>query len=53
MNEKTCPHSESYRARFSGTMIRKLIMERKMPPPEVMRPEIAEVILSFEDPFVR
>jgi len=53
VNEKTCPHPESYRIRFSGTAIRKLIMEGKSPPPEVMRPEIAEVILSFEDPFVR
>jgi len=53
VNEKTCPHPESDRVRFSGTRIREMIMERKMPPPEVMRPEIAEVILSFEDPFVR
>lgn len=53
VNEKTCPHSESDRIRFSGTKIRELIMQRKKPPPEVMRPEIAEVILSFEDPFVR
>ena len=53
VNEKTCPHPESDRVRFSGTEIRKLIMQGKTPPPEVMRPEIAEVILSFEDPFVR
>ena len=53
VNEKTCPHSESCRVRFSGTMIRKLIAERKTPPPEVMRPEIARVILNFEEPFVR
>ncbi|RLG41316.1 MAG: sulfate adenylyltransferase, partial [Thermoproteota archaeon] len=52
-NEKTCPHPESERVRFSGTKIRELIERGEVPPPEVMRPEVAEVILGFEDPFVR
>jgi len=53
VNEKICPHPEEYRIRISGTKLRKMIMEGKKPPEYMMRPEVAEVVLSFEDPFVR
>jgi len=53
VNEKTCPHSEDDRIRISGTMVRKSLEEGKMPPAEVMRPEVARAIISFGDPFVR
>ncbi len=52
VHEKICPHDENVRLRFSGTMIRRHIMEGKAPPEEVIRPEVAETILSFEKPFV-
>ncbi len=52
VNEKICPHPEEYRVRISGTKIRAMIREGKMPPPEMMRPEVAEAVLSFGDPFV-
>jgi len=52
VHEKICPHSEDVRLRFSGTMIRKRIMEGEAPPEEVIRPEVAETILGFEKPFV-
>jgi len=52
VNEKICPHPEEYRIRISGTKLRKMIMEGKRPPEYMMRPEVAEVVLSFEDPFV-
>ncbi len=52
VHEKICPHKEDVRLRFSGTMIRRYIMEGKAPPKEVIRPEVAETILSFEKPFV-
>lgn len=51
-NPKTCPHSESERITFSGTKIRKMLIEGKRPPAELMRPEVADRILSFEDIFV-
>ncbi len=51
-NEKTCPHPEEDRVRFSGTRIRELISAGEVPPPEVMRPEVAEALLTFDDPFV-
>ncbi|RLG46088.1 MAG: sulfate adenylyltransferase, partial [Thermoproteota archaeon] len=51
-NEKTCPHGEEIRVKISGTAIRRAISAGEFPPPEVMRPEVARVILSFESPFV-
>ncbi|UXD21561.1 sulfate adenylyltransferase [Ignicoccus pacificus DSM 13166] len=52
VNEKICPHPEEYRIRISGTKLRKMIMEGRMPPEYMMRPEVAKVVLSFKDPFV-
>jgi len=52
VNEKICPHEEEYRISFSGTKIRALLMEGKIPPAELMRPEVAKVITEFGDPFV-
>ena len=51
-NEKTCPHEERYRTRFSGTKIRELISKGEVPPGRMMRPEVAQAILKFENPFV-
>jgi len=50
-NEKTCPH-EHERISYSGTEIRRMIAERRMPPSTCMRPEVAKVILGFENPFI-
>ncbi len=52
VNEKICPHEEKYRIRISGTKLRKMIREGKMPPEYMMRPEVAKTIMSFEKPFV-
>ncbi len=52
VNEKICPHGEEYRVRISGTSIRKALRAGQRPPEYVMRPEVADVILSFENPFV-
>jgi len=51
-NPKTCPHSDDVRITFSGTKIRKMLLSGEVPPPELMRPEVAETILSFDNPFV-
>lgn len=50
-NEKTCPHDRSMHVEFSGTRIREMLVKGEVPPPELMRPEVARVILSFEQPF--
>jgi len=52
VNEKICPHSDEYHINFSGTKIRKLLLEGKRPGPELMRPEVVDVILKYKNPFV-
>jgi len=52
VNEKVCPHPSSEHINFSGTKIREMLIEGKIPPPDLMRPEVARVILGFEHPFV-
>ncbi|MGB9907571.1 MAG: sulfate adenylyltransferase [Candidatus Saccharicenans sp.] len=50
-NEKTCPHEASSHLQFSGTRIRELLLRGEIPPKELMRPEVARIILSFDNPF--
>jgi len=51
VNEKICPHPASDQIQFSGTKIRDLLVKGVIPPAELMRPEVAEVIMKFENPF--
>jgi sulfate adenylyltransferase len=51
-SNRTCPHGEAERLSFSGTRIREMIAEGQAPPPEIMRPEVFEVIRQFDNPFV-
>jgi sulfate adenylyltransferase len=52
VNEKICPHGPEDQVGFSGTRMRELIQEGKVPPAEMLRPEVAEVLLAIADPFV-
>ena len=52
VNEKICPHGEGDRIRISGTKLRELIRSGIKPPEYMMRPEVAEVVLSFKKPFI-
>jgi sulfate adenylyltransferase len=52
VNERICPHPMEDREYFSGTKIRKMIMEGKVPPEYFMRKEVYETIKGFENPFV-
>lgn len=51
-SERTCPHGEEYHINFSGTKIRELMRTGEKPPEEIMRPEVFEVLLNAENPFV-
>jgi len=51
VNEKICPHPANEHIQFSGTKIRDLLVKGECPPPELMRPEVAKVIMAFKDPF--
>ncbi len=50
--EKTCPHPPEFREELSGTMIRKMVDTRQVPEKHLMRPEVSELIISSENPFV-
>ncbi len=52
VNEKICPHGEEYRVRISGTRLRKMLQEKRRPPPYMMRPEVADVVLNHPNPFI-
>ena len=52
VNEKICPHGPEHHITFSGTKIREMLIKGEKPPELMMRPEVAEVILQFGNPFV-
>ncbi len=52
MNEKTCPHSEEHHINFSGSHLREMLLKGQMPPQELIRPEVVEIVLNHENPYV-
>jgi len=52
-NAKTCPHSHEFREELSGTMIRKMVNTGEIPDERLMRPEVSQLIISSDDPFVK
>jgi len=52
VNAKICPHPEKDRVRISGTKLREMIKNRVRPPEVMMRPEVVDVVLSHENPFI-
>ena len=52
VNERICPHTGQDRVGFSGTKMRDMIVQGLRPPSEIMRPEVADAILKFKNPFV-
>ncbi len=52
VNDKICPHPPEMHNYFAGREIRAALQSGKPPDPEVMRPEVAKVILEYENPFV-
>ena len=53
MNDKICPHPPENHIFFKGTMVREIVSTGNIPPKEMMRPEVVEVIKSYQDPFVK
>lgn len=51
-NERNCPHGQEFREELSGTNVRKMVSLGEMPANHLMRPEVAKIIVSFNDPFV-
>ncbi len=52
VSEKTCPHDPQHRLELSGTKLRQMVTSGERPPELLMRPEIADLILGWKDPFV-
>lgn len=51
-SNRNCPHGKDLQIPFSGTIIRRGISDGEPVPPEVMRPEVLDVIRKFSEPFV-
>lgn len=52
VSEKTCPHDSQHRLELSGTKLRQMVTSGERPSELLMRPEIADLILNWKDPFV-
>jgi sulfate adenylyltransferase len=52
-NERTCPHGLEFREELSGTKMRKMVVSGEIPAENLIRPEIAKLIMSFNDPFIK
>ncbi|MFW9942653.1 MAG: sulfate adenylyltransferase [Candidatus Thorarchaeota archaeon] len=52
VNDKICPHPPEMQNFFAGREIRATLKAGKPPDPELMRPEVAKVILQYDNPFV-
>ncbi|MEM2919943.1 MAG: sulfate adenylyltransferase [Candidatus Nitrosocaldus sp.] len=52
VSERMCPHPIDYRLELSGTRLRKMINEGERPSELLMRPEVVDVIMQHNDPFV-
>ncbi len=45
-SSKTCPHGPHERVSLSGTRVRAMLRAGELPPPEVVRPEVARVLME-------
>ncbi len=52
VSEKMCPHDTSFRLELSGTRLRSMINNGERPSELLMRPEVVDVIMCYNDPFV-
>jgi sulfate adenylyltransferase len=43
---KTCPHDAAHHVSLSGTKLRSMLAAGELPPPELTRPEVAQVLMK-------
>ena len=51
VSDKICPHGKEHQIQFRGTEIRDLLLKGQYPPAELVRPEVAKVIMDAKSPF--
>ena len=51
-SDRTCPHNGADHISFSGTEIRAMMRDGRQPPKQIMRPEVFQVLVDAQDPFV-
>jgi sulfate adenylyltransferase len=51
-NERNCPHGPEFREELSGTKMRNMVSSGEIPAQHLMRPEVANIIVSYKEPFV-
>ena len=44
--DNSCGHRENARVQISGTIIRNMFLKHKIPPEEIMRPEVSRIVLK-------
>ncbi|TFG30546.1 sulfate adenylyltransferase [Candidatus Thorarchaeota archaeon] len=51
-NDRVCPHGGEHIVNFAGRKIREMLENGQVPSGDMMRPEVANTILKYENPFV-
>jgi sulfate adenylyltransferase len=51
VSDKICPHGPADQIQFRGTEIRDLLLRGEYPPAELVRPEVAKIIMDEKNPF--
>lgn len=53
VTDKTCNHSEEFHIKLSGTKVRAMVKDKLRPPEEFMRSEVADLIIDWDEPYVK
>jgi len=53
VGQKACSHSDQDKIFFSGTQIREMIKNKQALPEELIRPEIANLLLNHPNPLIK